>query len=360
MSKNIRNTNQVTITTTPTELVSAGGTYSLVSNGTSNPLSIKGISSSTLGITNNSGYLQIEDGGATTLNSTGSGESLLYSSPQTSPTMYIKSIEGGSGISVTDVSGSQLRIDSTTTPVTLSDAAFGYGSVLYSGTAPNLQLNQIGSGDGSITFSNPGTGVLDLRSVSPGPLVSLNGTSTYQSLVYQPTGPNLQNKDIHSSDNSVLISDNSSWIDLRSAGITGPQGPTGPAGTSTGLQGTGAAQTLVYNGSSNPLVTFDVESGQNITISNISGTKLRFDGSVNSTGSGIGQNLVYNNAQIKEIQAGTNCAVVDNTTYLTINNTIYSTGGPGYSMIDSFNVKTLVFNGLTVVDHGNYLEISNP
>ncbi len=378
MSKNIRNTNQVTITSTPTTLTSAGGT-SLVANGTSNPLEIKGISSSSLTITPNSGYLQIEGSGPVSVNDSGFGPNfygLVYQ--PNGPNMITKMLTSSDGsVQYTDNGNGILDLQATAaagpTGPTGPSGPGNYADVTTSGNS--IIFRSDGSASTSIT-----TGDLYLKTLVAGSNITIDNSAPYSSLTISSTsgsttmssvgGTSLVNngssnplelKGLNSNSGTISISDMGSYINLESAGITGPQGPTGPAGTTSTLQGTGAGQSIVVSGGTNPLVVFDVESGDNITISNISGTKLRFDGRLASAGTPYYNLIAPGNTQLKDIQPGSNCGIIDNSTYLTINNVLYnSPGGLGYSLINGTDLKTIVFNGLTVVDHGSYLEVSNP
>ncbi len=184
------------------EIAATGTNIQLYSTGTGEPLlylggpvtgpsmGIKSIEAgSGITVTDVSGsQLRIDStsGGVTTLNSTGTGQSLLYSSPQVSPTMYIKSIEAGTGISVTDVSGSQLRIDSTITGTSLAGTGSGYQTLVYSGSAPNFQTYDVqASGDGTISIANNGT-YLTWSSICNLSDTGAGGAS----LVYSGTAPN--------------------------------------------------------------------------------------------------------------------------------------------------------------------------
>ena len=172
-----------------TTLSSAGGSYSLINNGTGPTLATKGITAgSNISITDYGSSLQIDStGGSVSLNNMGTGQSLLYAGgPSYGPNMYIKSIEAGTGITVTDVSGSQLRIDSTVTGTSLAGTGSGYQTLVYNGTAPNFQTYDVqASGDGTISIANNG------NYLTWSSMCSLTDTGAGgASLVYGGTAPN--------------------------------------------------------------------------------------------------------------------------------------------------------------------------
>lgn len=147
---------QITSTVSGSSLSGTSAGTTIVYNGSSPNFQTKDLqSTSTVTVNDGGTYLSFDvAASAVTLNSTGAGVSLLYSSPQYSPTMYIKSIEAGTGISVTDVSGSQLRIDSTISGTTLSGAGSGYQTLVYNGSAPNFQTIDVQAGQNTSIVNN--------------------------------------------------------------------------------------------------------------------------------------------------------------------------------------------------------------
>lgn len=147
-----------------TTLTSTGIGNSLISDGTGPTLQTKGIVGGVdISVTDNGSYLTINNTGAGTtpsLNNMGSGESLLYGGgPSVGPTMYIKSISAGSGMTVTDISGSQLELSCTTSGVT----SYGSGTSLcyssneiktlnVSNSSMNANLSIGDDGNGNITL----------------------------------------------------------------------------------------------------------------------------------------------------------------------------------------------------------------
>ncbi len=102
--------------------------------------------------------------------STGAGQSLLYGGgPALGANTYIKSIEAGSGITVTDVFGSQLRIDSTVSGTTLTGTGSAT-SLVYNGTSPTFQTKDLSAG-ANISLTDNGTYV----TIEGKPVVAVSG-----------------------------------------------------------------------------------------------------------------------------------------------------------------------------------------
>lgn len=212
--------------TSDINLASGGGPgETLIVNGTAPNFTTKTLlAGSNMALTNNGNYITLDAASSTpvTLNTFGTGIPLINPTPQTGTNFYLKSIQAGPGITVTDISGSTLQIDST------------------AGT------------------------------------VTLGGTGAAQSLVYNSSAPNLQTKDIQAGTN-MTFTDNGTYIRLDASGI---------GSTTTLADYTGGNASIIENGTGPALIVCVFQNSSSITWSNTSTGVVQAQMNTQTTGAG--------------------------------------------------------------------------
>lgn len=182
--------NNVPQLTTASTIGSAGGSESLIVDGTGPDFTIKGLTAGT-GITLTSGANDItitnsDPGSAVSLSSAG-GTTLVNDG--TGPTLAVKGLTAGTGVTLTP-SGTDVTItnSSPASSVTLASAGIG-ASIIYDGVGPALETRGILAGTGMLV-SGAGTDVT-ITNNSPASSVTLSNAGAGASLVNDGTGPAL-------------------------------------------------------------------------------------------------------------------------------------------------------------------------
>jgi len=296
----------------------------------------------------------ITEAPTTTLSSAGGTETLVNDG--TGPTLAIKGLTAGTGIGL--AGGANVVTISNTSPassVTLSSAG-GTETLVVDGAGPTLSNKGLTAGTG-ISLTG-GANDVTIANTSPASGVTLASAGGTESLVVDGTGPTLSNKGLTAGTgisltgaaNDVTVAATGTNITLSSAGgaVSLVNDGTGPTLAAKGLN---AGTAISLTGGANQVTINSL--GTNVTLSSAGGTSLISDGAgpaltIKGLTAGDGMN-VNSNANDLEIEAES---------YEGTNNIspIYSTTGVG----DQVNAITSGHNNtLTAETQGGTISASS-
>ena len=289
-------------------LSSAGGTESLVNDGTGPTLATKGISAGPgIGLVGAATSLTIENtspASSVALSSTGGTESLVVDG--SGPTLSVKGLTAGTNVTLTP-SGTDVTING---PATTSLAsAGGTETLVQDGTGPALATKGLTAGTG-IALVGAANDVT-ISNTDGASSVALSSTGGTESLVVDGTGPTLSVKGLTAGTNITLTPSGTDitivgpdTTTLASAGGTETlvQDGTGPTLATKGLTaGTGISLT----GAANDVTIVNADPASSVALTSAGGTTLVSDG--------VGPALA-----IKGLTGAGGLSIVDNGTNLEI------------------------------------------
>jgi len=340
--------NDVTIEATGTNITlsSAGGTETLVQDGTGPTLATKGLTAGTgISLTGAANDVTVENtspASSVTLASAGGTETLVVDG--TGPTLTNKGLTAGTGISLTGAAN-DVTIEATGTNITLSSAG-GTETLVQDGTGPTLANKGLTAGTGiSLTGAASDVTIANTSPASSVTLASAGGTET---LVVDGTGPDLTNKGLTAG----------AGISLTGAANDVTIANTSPASSVT-LASAGGTETLVQDGTGPTLATKGLTAGAGITLTGAANdiTIAATGGGVTLSSAGGTESLVQDGTgptlANKGLTAGTGISLTGAANDVTIANTspassvtLASAGGTETLVVDGAG-PTLSNKGLT-------------
>jgi hypothetical protein len=236
-------------------LTSAGGTETLVQDGTGPALASKGLSAGTgislasdgvsVTITNSMPALPI------TLSPTGTGQSLV--SDGVGPDLITKDLTAGVGIGLmSDANSVQITNTDPGSAVTLGSV--GGETMVSDGTGPTLDIKGLAVGAGLSIAGSPT--VVTVTNTDPGSAVTLTSAGGTETLVQDGTGPALANKGLTAG----------TGISLTGAATAVTIANTDP-GSAVTLTSAGGTETLVNDGTGPALATKGLTAGTGVSLS---------------------------------------------------------------------------------------------
>ena len=227
-------------------LTSAGGTETLVNDGTGPALATKGLTAGT-GISLTGAATAVTIATTVALSSAGGTESLVNDG--TAPTLATKGLTAGTGISLTGAATAVTIINaSPATSVTLGSAG-GTETLVSDGTGPTLATKGLTAGTG---ISLTGAATL-ITIAATGTNISLSSAGGVETLVNNGTGPTLATKGL-TAGTGISLTGAATLITIAATG------------SNISLSSAGGTETLVNDGTGPTLATKGLTAGTGITL----------------------------------------------------------------------------------------------